>query len=132
MNVFTSFSFVQHLIQLISEVPSNGVGELALEFCRHALFDYSLAHLPPSQISISALACSCQLLNLDHRPLMEELAARDIVMIVSGFTLFYLMKRLSSLLISISQSNIFETSYQRHPIHFFIHRNAQKLLKNFL
>jgi len=88
MNVFTSFSFVQHLIQLISEVPSNGVGELALEFCRHALFDYSLAHLPPSQISISALACSCQLLNLDHRPLMEELAARDIVMIVSGFTYY--------------------------------------------
>jgi hypothetical protein len=90
MNVFTSFSFVQHLVQLISEVPSKGVGELALEFCRHALFDYSLAHLPPSQISISALACSCQLLNLDHRPLLEELAAREIVMIVSA--LFFLME----------------------------------------
>jgi hypothetical protein len=96
MNVFTSFSFVQHLIQLISEVPSNGVGELALEFCRHALFDYSLAHLPPSQISISALACSCQLLNLDHRPLMEELAARDIVMIVSGFTYVIVNKEVHS------------------------------------
>ena len=81
MNVFTSFSFVQHLVQLIS--PTSGVGNLALEFCRHALFDFSLANLPPSQIGISALACACQILDLDHRPLLVELAARDIIIVVS-------------------------------------------------
>jgi hypothetical protein len=83
MNVFTSFSFVQHLVQLISEVPTSGVGNLALEFCRHAIFDFSLANLPPSQIGISALACACQILDLDHQPLLVELAARNIIIVVS-------------------------------------------------